>query len=166
MLSQLFEEDGDYFFAIYDLLTQALDPCNMLRVVESEKALSVTPESVITNQVIIWHNGEDITSQLSLMITDGDNLQTLSALISDVVDLLSTYSDHTQSGDMMQLIQRVLYVSGLVSISTSIPTETFNVSLGNLELFTVRVDGVSVVNVTVRGIDIALQTEQDDVDVR
>ena len=33
------------------------------------------------------------------------------------------------------------------------------------EHFTVCVDGVSVVNVTVRGIDIALQTEQDDVDV-
>ena len=59
----------------------------------------------------------------------------------------------------------MLCVSGLVRISMSIPTETFNVSLGNVELFNVCLDGESVVNVTVRDIDTKLQSDQDDAEV-
>ena len=51
-----------------------------------------------------------------------------------------------------------------MALSTSIPTETFNVNVSTLELFTIRMDSDSV-DVSLNGIDVSLRTNQSSVDV-
>eukprot|EP01084_Bolivina_argentea_P151599 264603_1 len=149
-IKELFETSNniDYFALIYDLLTQSLDGCITLREIESMNDLDVSlTESIITNKVIVLLNDIDITSKLSIMLTNADNFHLLYNLINDLVTFLSFYSqmdsDIILSSDvsiktMVLFIEKVLYLSGLASISTSIPTEVFNITFDNFELFTIR----------------------------
>eukprot|EP01084_Bolivina_argentea_P122656 217353_1 len=69
---------------------------------------------------------------------------------------------------MVLFIERVLYVSGLTLLSTSIPSETFNFSLDNFQLFTIRSDDDQTgdtLNTVINGIDIILNSSRGNDDV-
>eukprot|EP01084_Bolivina_argentea_P151600 264604_1 len=140
-----------------------------LRNIESMDNLYVSPQSVITNQVIVRFNNNDITPNLSIMITDINNLHLLYNLVNNSVLFLSIYasinneiilSSDTSIEKMIFFIEKVLYLSGLVSISTSIPTEIFNITFDNFQLFTIRNDDQqNILNVIINDIQLLLNTK-------
>eukprot|EP01083_Nonionella_stella_P097920 275285_1 len=159
--------NNDYFALIFDLWTQSLDPCGVIRNdITSTDDLSVSPQSVISNQIIVLHQDTDITNQLPILLTNTDYFELLFASIDVVVDYLGLYStldiDSTVSmPEVIVFLQKVIHIAGLSSISRSIPTEFTHIKWDNFELYSIRNDSSSV-DITVNDIKITLKDDGHD----
>eukprot|EP01083_Nonionella_stella_P141420 435657_1 len=155
--------DDDYFALILDLWTQALDPCGVIRtVIASTDDLSLSPQSVISNRIIVFHDETDITNELSILLTNTDHFELLFASIDGFVEYLELYSstDGVAMDEVVVFLQKVIYIAGLSSISRAIPTEFAHITWNNFELYSIRNDSSSV-DITVNDIKITLNANED-----
>eukprot|EP01083_Nonionella_stella_P306242 1071772_1 len=155
--------DDDYFALILDLWTQALDPCGVIRtVIVSTDDLSLSPQSVLSNRIIVFHDETDITNELSILLTNTDHFELLFASIDGFVEYLELYSstDGVAMDEVVVFLQKVIYIAGLSSISRAIPTEFAHITWNNFELYSIRNDSSSV-DITVNDIKITLNANED-----
>jgi len=159
-----FSEPCANFDAVYSLLTQALDPCRAIRdiVLDSNRVL-VTKDSVITNRIIVLYDEVDITQQLSVLLTDTKNFPLLYNLMRAYMDSLSALNamnadclETTDVSSIIAFVERVLLISGVSSISITIPSEFTNFRVPNLEVLTIRDEQISSLNVTVNDMAVSL----------
>ena len=131
---------------ILDLLVQTLDPCGIITAINPqsfEKDVIINVESTITQNVIIYYNNSDITSKFSQLL----NGHTL--ILADFIEKSSKFIDLLTYGDddeddnyddafVFNLFDKSLYVSKLILLSLSIPSETFSIGNDKIDTYAVR----------------------------
>ena len=134
---------------VRDLIFKVLDPCDFIMWVIKCKVelLYLNTESIISNipQIYYKRTEQDITSNLSLILTDTQYHDEMFSLIDQVTVL----NDNLYHTGIYKLISSVLYIASLSSISTSVPGEETIIISDEFDIYSIRVSN-QVINVTVQ----------------
>ena len=158
-----------YLYLMYDivldLLSQTLDPCNMMNMIEPqsfEHDVTIGVESVPLQNGIIYHNHLDVSSKFSFLLTNTRN-EYISILynvvehenkfigmITDAYVNKQMYDNNklgrnsaTDVTDMFvfNLLEKSLYVSNLMLLSVPIPSEIvmYRNNRSQVSAYTIRI---------------------------
>ena len=131
------------------LLSQVLDPCGVINSAFIETDIIVVVDSVITAtpKLINKTNGEDVTDEFSSLLTNLRNINVLDNLMYTAI----WYWDKYENDNLMQLFDNSLYISELVRISISIPSEhnrkavfSQELNVPILETYSIRADNETI----------------------
>ena len=175
---------------IFNIMEIMLDPCLFVanEIDGSIEYLCNVAESILTQTVAIYYNSNDVTNDLSYLLTDLDYTNEFYYLIEQMIGVSgvlyqyphSNNSDSTSrcrlqqsqydtesispsliTNNMLSLVTNSLYINEFASLSVSIPTEQYTFDLSNFEMYIARINNETV-NTTVRNVTVIIGDNDTD----
>ncbi len=148
---------------VRSLIFTSIAPCLFITN-DIKKSLDMRERSVITDVLKIYANNNDITSQLSIIITLNNHKNILYALSESLVLLLNKLLGSNTLNDVglnvYNLLSSALYISSLSMIFTSIPGELICIKLKQLSIYVTRSSHTDI-NITLQNISIYIADENE-----
>ncbi len=167
-----------------NLMDQSYDPCDILDNIQTD-GLYVSSDSIITEKPAIFYKNDDITSDLSYILTDPLYSSVFISFIDSAIHGLSAINEYAEKEEnsfapedaskldkivkgVFEKVLKALYIAELLDVSITIPTEFSTASYGNFEVFTTRSHNSTIsIDLTDVSIEIdstATGTEREDFD--
>lgn len=161
-----FTNNTEYLDIVRDLIYTVLDPCLYINdtLLKSTALLSVSVDSVITNDAMVYYLQANIRPFLSIVISNSNYLPIFYQFVCSIIDgFLENINIHFNSittedmeyeyiiTDLSDLLQSVLHISELYKLTVAIPGEQFvtNDYCQGFEVFSTRIsNGSLLANVT------------------
>lgn len=161
VLSTKVYSNSDILSTVRSLIFKVLDPCNLIRSqigYNNTENMYTMQSAIIENELAIYYNDEDVTKNLSPIVTNYILNQDL--LYEYIQSMFVSIEYYTNSDELVineigldieNMLQSVLHISTLLTMSKFIPSEYIFVKKDEFEVYAIRTSDENV-NISVNDI--------------